>query len=96
MNLHTLNATPDSPAFADCLRVAAAGDTILLLGNGVYGAIADTAACEQLRATGASIEVLRQDAAAAGVLERVQGATLIDMDDFVALSERYPRQLAWY
>ena len=39
MILHTLNASPAQQAFADCLRVVAPGDHILLLGNGVYAAM---------------------------------------------------------
>ena len=96
MTLHTLNASPGSAAFADCLRMIAAGDVLLLLGDGVYAALADTGARAQLDACGARLCILREDAAAAGVLERVEGAEVIDIDGFVALSEHCPRQLAWY
>jgi len=40
--------------------------------------------------------VLGDDAAAAGVLARMDAVTVIDFDGFVALSEQFPRQLAWY
>ena len=36
------------------------------------------------------------DASAAGVLPLLEEIEVVDMDGFVALTERYPRQLAWY
>ena len=96
MILYTLNASPGSAAFNDCLRVIAAGDVLLLMGDGVYAAIADTNASATLQASGAEIYVLAADAAAAGVRNFLEGATRVDMDGFVALTERCPRQLAWY
>lgn len=96
MVLHTLNASPASRAFAECLRLVAPGDSILLLGDGVYAAVTGTAARAQLEATGAHLHVLQQDAAAAGILEQLACADTLDMAGFVALSERYPRQLAWF
>jgi len=94
--LHTLNALPTSSAFDDCLRVAAAGDAILLLGDGVYAAIDDTRACSKLLASGADIHILSPDAQAAGVCHGIERFTLVDMEGFVELTERYPRQQAWY
>ena len=94
--LHTLNASPSSPAFSDCLKVLATGDAVLLLGDGVYAAIEQSEACNLLLATGAAIHVLSADAAAAGVNELPHVVCSIDMDGFVALSERFPRQQAWY
>ncbi len=96
MILHTLSTSPGSAAFGDCLRVIAAGDALLLMGDGVYAAITDTNASATLQASGAEIYVLAADAAAAGVSNLIEGATRVDMDSFVALTERCPRQLAWY
>lgn len=96
MILHTLNASPSSRAFADCLRVITAGDALLLLGEGVYAALAHSRACERLLACGAQLYVLRADASAAGVLARLGAVKAVDMAGFVALSERFSRQLAWY
>ena len=93
MILHTLNASPAQQAFADCLRLVAPGDHILLLGNGVYAALADSPARARLDACGAELHVLHQDAAAAGILD---GAITVDMAGFVTLSERCSRQLAWF
>lgn len=96
MVLHTLNASPASRAFAECLRLLAPGDSILLLGDGVYAAVTGTASRAQLEATGAHLHVLEQDATAAGILEQLGSADTLDMAGFVALTERCPRQLAWY
>ena len=96
MTLHTLNATPASAAFTDCLRLIAPGDALLLLGDGVYAALAGTAARGALERCGAEVFVLGEDAAATGVLARLEGLEVIDMDGFVALTERFTRQLAWY
>ena len=96
MTLHTLNASPASGAFADCLGMVAAGDALLLLGDGVYAAMAGTGARARLDACGVQLYVLGDDAAAAGVLARMDAVTVIDFDGFVALSEQFPRQLAWY
>ena len=78
------------------MRVIAADDALLLMGDGVYAAIADTAAGAALQASGAEIYVLEADTTAAGVNNLIEGATLVDMDGFVALTERFPRQQAWY
>ena len=96
MILHTLNASPGTAAFNDCLAVIAPGDTLLLLGNGVYAALDGTPACKLLAACGADIRVLHADAAAAGVLAQIGAALAIGMAGFVELSERHPRQQAWY
>ena len=96
MILHTLNASPGNTAFRDCLRVIAAGDALLLMGDGVYAAIADTDASTALQASGAEIYVLGPDATAAGVKNLIAEATRVDIDGFVALTERFPRQQAWY
>ncbi len=96
MTLHTLNCSPGSSAFADCLRFIAPGDALLLMGDGVYCAMEDTGSGRELQACGAALYVLGNDAAAAGVLARIGDITVIDMDGFVSLSEQFPRQLAWY
>ena len=96
MILHTLNASPSSSAFDDCLQVVHAGDAVVLMGDGVYVALAGTKAWCEMHASGAEVYLMRADALAAGVTEFAGGAKFIDMEGFVALTERYPRQQAWY
>ncbi len=95
MVLHTLNASPASAAFADCLRLASKDDAILLLGDGVYAALEGTSAVTQLQTNGAAIYVLAEDAMAAGIAPNDAFST-VDMDGFVTLTEDFPKQLAWY
>lgn len=97
MVLHTLNRSPDHPAFRQCLRLLAADDALLLLGDGVYAAMAGSPAAAELMASGVPVHVLQADARAAGVLDRLaEGVSVADYDGFVALSENYPRQQAWF
>ena len=96
MILHTLNAASNSESFRDCLRTAQAGDAILLLGDGVYCGISDSEGSLALQASPARVIALDADAAAAGLTHRLGEIPLVNMDAFVALTEYYPRQLAWY
>jgi tRNA 2-thiouridine synthesizing protein B len=96
MILHTVATTPHQAAFEDCLAILSPEDAVLLLGDGVYAGIEHTEAFERLQGTGATIHILREDALAAGLMERLAPAAVIDMDGFVALTERYPRQIGWY
>lgn len=97
MLLHTVSRSPAHSALRDCLAVLGPGDAILLLGDGVYAAIAGSEAAALLAGSGATLFILGADAALAGVQERLlPGTTVVDDDGFVALTERYARQLAWY
>lgn len=96
MVLHTLVAAPDTPAFNDCLVAAGAGDTIVLMGDGVYAALPGSAALARLLEHPAQVCVLGSDAQALGVKPPVSAFTVIDMAAVVTLTETHPRQLAWY
>ena len=95
--LHTLNAAPSSPAYADCVRLLATGDALLLLGDAVYAAMQGTDACSQLRDTGADLYVLEADARSAGVQSRLnEQVVAVNFDTFAALTEKFSKQQAWY
>ena len=96
MVLHTVNASPSNAAFSQCLAVAAADDAIILMGDGVYGLISQCSAGQALAHCAAEIYALDKDMRVAGIKHTPEEITLIDMDGFVQLSERYARQLAWY
>ena len=96
MILHTLSASPHSNVYQDCLRIAAEDDAILLLGDGVYGAIEGEEAEAALLKCGARLFILSTHARAAGVHTFSHQFTELDMAGFVELTERYPRQLAWH
>ena len=68
----------------------------MLLGDGVYAAVAGTHAYEALQGSPARVHVLLSDALLAGVNPNVQGIVPIDMEGLVSLTENFPRQQAWY
>ena len=94
--LHTLNSGPHSTAYADCLQLIGDGDTVLLLGDGVYCAAASTASCAELTACGATLYVLSDHARARGVNIPSPPFTGISISGFAELTERCHKQLAWY
>jgi tRNA 2-thiouridine synthesizing protein B len=96
MILHTLNASPSSAAFQNCLMVLHSGDAIVLMGDGVYAALPGTNACAALQEKKAEFFILGVDAALAGVTEPASGIQTITMDGLVELTEKFPRQQAWY
>ena len=96
MILHTLNASPSSSAFADCLKTIAEGDAVVLMGDGVYAAIAHTDASKVLEDTDARLYIMTVDALAAGVVNLSGAISGIDMNGFVTLTEEFSRQQAWY
>jgi len=97
MILHSVCAAPDSSAFEDCCRLLRKGDAILLMGDGVYSALGGTVACDRLLRSGASLYLLESDGAAAGILERThREITVVNFDEFAALTEQFPKYLAWY
>lgn len=95
MILHTLCALPDTAAFAGCLRIARPGDTVLLMGDAVYAAQAGAEALQTLRAQNIVVRALASDCEARAVA-LAPDIPAVQMPDFVALTEHYPRQLAWY
>ncbi|QFU76108.1 sulfurtransferase complex subunit TusB [Halioglobus maricola] len=93
MILHTL---ANSTSLDACLCAVDKDDTILLLGDGVYCALPASEAEQMLRGSAAKVLVLNSDALAAGLDVEGLAFPTTDMAGFVALSEYYPRQLAWY
>ncbi len=73
-----------------------AGDAVVLIGDGVYAALEGTQACGELQAKKVELFMLSADALLAGVTNPAEHIDCIDMDGLVALTERFPRQLAWY
>lgn len=100
--LHLLFTSPNAgTALADALRVAAPGDALLLLQDGVYAAVAHAAGPSALlreaAAGGVALHVLVPDSDARGLAGRLHpGITLVDDNGFVALTERHARTLSWF
>lgn len=94
--LHTLSASATSSAFADCLQLLCKDDALVLMGDGVYCALAHSASRDQMLSTNVQLYLLNDDAVAAGISSRVSDTRLISIDQLVELSEQHERQQAWY
>jgi tRNA 2-thiouridine synthesizing protein B len=82
-----------------CAGHARAGDAILLLEDGVYGAISGTGAADILAGLGSDIAVfvLQPDLAARGLAEAelAPGLTMTDYSGFVDLAARHHATQSW-
>jgi tRNA 2-thiouridine synthesizing protein B len=101
-SLHIVSTSPTSgTAFADCLRSADQGDTLLLTQDGVYAAM-NTAAnmmalIQDATARQITIYALLADVDARGLAGRLNTVChLVDDNGFVELTERHPRILSWF
>ena len=95
MALHLLFATPSTAAFADCLSALSREDSILLFGDGISAAIAESDALQRLVDTGAMIYALELHATVTGIAISPKVSS-IDMAGFVKLTERCSTSLSWY
>lgn len=93
--LHLVNRSPaDGDALAACLRAAAPDDTLLLLEDGVYGALAGAAGAEP--GAGPRWCVLAPDARARGIQDRLHASVeTVDHGGFVALAVAHARVVSW-
>lgn len=99
--LHLVTVSPAAgSALADALRAAAAGDSLLMLQDGVYAAASGSAwtiLLDTARERQVTVHALRDDALARGVAARLHaGVALVDDDGFVALTERHARVASWF
>lgn len=71
------------------------GDSLLLLEDGVYAGLADSA--EAMALAGRTVYLLRSDLIVRGLQDAplAPGLTLIDMQDFVALTIDHSPIVAW-
>lgn len=98
--LHTVNKSPyEKDALAACLRLAKQGSAILLLEDGVYGAMdgAQMSAEVKEAMTGIKVYVLGPDFAARGCAadRMIEGLETVDYSGFVELATRYDTVQAW-
>lgn len=102
MILHTVNKSVfASQTLDDCLRRVAAADSVLLIEEGVYGAVLASpaaAAMRQLQATGTKFFALLADLRARGLDETRLLAFVQTLDDqgFVALAVSADKVHSWY
>lgn len=98
--LHTVNKSPfATQTLLSCLGHAKDGDAILMIEDGVFGAVAGSALSETIAArTGAvRIHVLAEDMAARGIdaARLIEGVAPVGYDGFVDLVAETDRTQAW-
>jgi tRNA 2-thiouridine synthesizing protein B len=96
--LHTLNssARENAALLQRLLRYASSGDSLLLIENGAYN-LTDTDSLAAIKAAGLSLYCLKADAVARGLQHNKQSdATIIDDNEFVALSCSHQKVVSWF
>lgn len=98
--LHTINKSPFERNTLDtCLRIAKKGGSILLIEDGVYGAMQGTAMADKVTQAmhEFSVYVLGPDVKARGIKEDrlVEGVKVIDYYGFVDLVAEHENVQTW-
>lgn len=99
--LHIVTPSPfATSALDDCLAVAATGDSVILVCDGVYaltkGSAPETLVAEAVT-RGTDVYALSDDLAARGLREPITDvATPVDYDKFVSLAVTCLRSITWY
>ena len=97
--LHTVNKSPArGDALARCARLAAPGDAVLLIEDGVYAALrgSDALATLEPLAGACRVYVLAPDARARGIERRLTDRVeCVDDAGFVALAADHARVVSW-
>lgn len=99
--LHTINKSPFSnSALSSCIKVCTKCDGILLLEDGVFGAIGsapESAQLQELMRSGTRIFAISADIKARGLTEKlITSIELIDYDKFVQLTIEHRCIQSWY
>lgn len=99
--LHTVNKSSFSyNTLASCIKVCTYADGILLLEDGVFGAIKGAPCAEELQQlidNGVKVYALTNDIRARGLSEKIQdNIQLTDYDGFVQLSITHRCVQSWY
>ena len=98
--LHTVNKSPlDRNSLEACLRLAGKGNAVLLLEDGVFGAMKGSTASAMVEKamSDVSIYVLGPDLKARGVAESkiIDGIKIVDYKGFVDLTVENDKVNAW-
>lgn len=99
MLLHTVNKSPfERNALESCLQHAKKGSSVLLIEDGVYGAIKGTVPAQRLREASKDVKIyaLAADVETRGLTGRlIDGVTLVDYGGFVDLVTEHTAVQAW-
>ena len=96
--LHTVNKSPfDRDSLDLALDYAQDGSAILMMEDGVYGAMQNTSVASKVSASNATIYVLGPDLKARGISEDkvIDGIKVIDYAGFVAATTEYDQVQSW-
>lgn len=97
--LHTVNKSPfDKNSLTSCLSVAAAGSAVLLIEDGVYGALEGSTASSQVKSAMEKVTVyaLESDVKTRGIADKViEGIKLVDYAGFVGLACEHSKVNSW-
>lgn len=99
--LHTVNKSPfEHKTLNNCARVCLKGDGILLIEDGVYGALPNSPFAQELDALherGVNIFALKEDTQARGLkADLAPHVKLTDYSGFVRLSCEHQTLQSWY
>ena len=96
--LHTVNKSPlDRNTLASCIRLAKPGSAILLIEDGVFGALETETNLELWQNCLAKTFVLQEDTEARGLNKNIaERFKSISYQEFVALTLEYNAVHAWY
>ena len=95
--LHIVNKSPFSKTSLDsCIRTATKGDPILLIEDGVLGAITNSSCSDRVMAAMADHDIyaLSADVKARGVERLIDGVKVVDYAGFVDLVETH-KPMSW-
>ena len=100
MLLHTVNKSPfERNTLESCLRLAEDGAGILLIEDGVYGALDNTAVADLIKKRMGNIKfyVLGPDVDARGLGNQtlIEGVESVDFGGFVDLVEKHSATQSW-
>ena len=98
--LHTVNKSPfERDSLSSCIRLAAKGCAILLIEDGVFGAMSGTDHSDMVQGAmkDATVYVLGPDLAARGMSEDrvIDGIQVVDYSGFVDLTTKYDTCQSW-
>jgi len=96
--LHVVSGSPFSNnALSDCLEVIAQNHALLLVGNGVYGAVLHSPVADQLKKVSSPVHALKEDVIARGLQnELLDNIELIDFSRWVELTVTFDKTLSWF
>lgn len=100
MILHTVNRSPfSSNCLRSCLEIAAPDSGIILIEDGVYGALRGTEFTDQMSAilSNHKVYALIPDLQARGIQGNViDGIEAVDYSGFVTLCTQFDKVVSWY